>query len=97
MRPASYWSKCPEVGHNRKLQTTTNEESIMSHVWILSEGEKYEGEQVLGVYATYDGAMAELRALAEMVGDVEIKEDWSTASFEDGIFYTIIREKELRA
>ena len=69
----------------------------MAHVWILSECEKYEGEQVLGVYASYDSAIAELKALAEMVWDVEIKEDWSTASFEDGCFYTIIREKELRA
>ena len=67
------------------------------NVWKLSEGERYEGEQVLGVYATYDGAMAELKALGEMVGDVEIKEDWSTASFEDGVFYTIIREKELQS
>jgi hypothetical protein len=95
MRPASYWSKCPEVGHNRELQTTTNEESIMSHVWILSEGEKYEGERVLGVYGSYDSAIAELKALAEMVGDTDIKVDWTTASFEDGIFYTIIREMEV--
>ena len=69
----------------------------MAHVWILSEGEKYEGERVLGVYGSYDSAIAELKALAEMVGDVEIKEDWTAASFEDGCFYTIIREKELRA
>ena len=69
----------------------------MAHVWILSEGEKYEGEQVLGVYATYDGAFSKLKELGEMVGDVDIKEDWSAASFEDGCFYTIIREKELIA
>jgi hypothetical protein len=69
----------------------------MANVWILSEGETYEGEHVLGVYASYDSAIAELKALAEMVGDVEIKEDWSTASFDDGCFYTIIREKELQA
>jgi hypothetical protein len=30
-----------------------------------------------------------------MVGDMDIKVDWTTASFEDGIFYTIIREMEV--
>ena len=65
------------------------------HVWILSEGEKHEGERVMGVYASYDSALAELKALADMVGDMDIKVDWTTASFEDGIFYTIIREMEV--
>jgi hypothetical protein len=67
----------------------------MAHVWILSEGEKYEGERVIGVYGSYDSAIAELKALAEMVGDMDIRVDWTTASFEDGIFYTIIREMEV--
>ena len=67
----------------------------MSHVWVLSEGEKYEGEHVLAVYKTYDSALTELQAMAEMAGGLEIKEDFSAASFEDGVFYTIIREQEL--
>jgi hypothetical protein len=67
------------------------------HVWVLSEGEKYEGEQVLGVYATYDGARRALDEASAMAGSFEISEDYSSASFEDGCFYTIIREKELIA
>lgn len=67
------------------------------NVWILSEGEVDQGERVLSVYRSYDGALAELKAMAEMVGDVEIQESWSAASFKDGMFYTIIREQEIYA
>ena len=67
----------------------------MSHVWVLSEGEKYEGEHVLAVYKTYDGALEDLQELAEMAGGLEIKEDFSSALIDDDGFYTIIREQEL--
>jgi hypothetical protein len=67
----------------------------MKHVWILSEGEKYEGEHVLAVYATYDAARQALDEASDMAGSFEISEDFSCAKFEDGVFYTIIREQEL--
>jgi hypothetical protein len=69
----------------------------MAHVWILSEGEKYEGERVLAVFKSYDSALAELKSLSEMSGNTDIRVDWTAASFEDGIFYTIIREMEVTA
>ena len=67
------------------------------HVWILSEGEKYEGERVIAVYSNYDAALAELRALAEQAGGEDIRVDWTTASFQDGVFYSIIRETEVQS
>ena len=64
------------------------------HVWILSEGERYEGERVIAVYSNYDAAIAALRVQAEEAG-CDIREDWANACFYDGCFYSIIREMEV--
>ncbi len=69
----------------------------MSHVWILSEGEKYEGERVIAVYADYDKALDALQALADQAGCDDVKVDWTNACFYDGIFYSIIRQTEVQS
>ena len=66
----------------------------MKHVWILSEGEKGYDERVTSVFSNYDAAIAALRTLAEEAG-CDIKVSWAAASFEDDVYYTIIREWEV--
>jgi hypothetical protein len=67
----------------------------MAHVWVLSEGEVEQGERVLAVYKSYDGALEDLQEAADMAGGLEIQESFSAAVFKDGVHYTIIREQEL--
>ena len=72
----------------------------MSTVWILSSGEKYEGEHIVAVYKSYDAAVA---ALVQMgVEDYEgepvrkvIDENSDIAIVEDGPFYSIVRPHEV--
>ena len=69
----------------------------MSQVYILSEGEKYEGEYVVAVYGTWDDAMAALKlSLSEPEYEgAELKESRDAAILEAGAFYTIIRMHEV--
>ena len=67
-------------------------------VWILSEGERYEGEQVIAVYGTYDAARKALEALAKDAGaDVRIDGSGDVELFQDGCFYSIIRNQEVQS
>ena len=68
----------------------------MNNVWVLSEGETGRvGENMIAVYGTYETAIAELRQLALMAGGSDISESWASASFSDGMFYTIIRQRNV--
>ena len=72
--------------------------SKLDNVWILSEGEKYEGEHVVAVYSNYDAARKALEALANDAGaDVRIDGNGDVESFQDGCFYSIIRNKEVQS
>lgn len=66
-------------------------------VWILSEGERYEGERVLAVYETYDGAMKALNAIAAQSGNenMAMRQDGDVSIIEDDVFYSIVRPQEL--
>ena len=67
------------------------------NVWILSEGERYEGEQVLAVYGTYDAAMKALTAIGNHSGneDMKMRHDGDIVILEDYVFYSIIRPQEV--
>ncbi|MCP4212053.1 MAG: hypothetical protein GY764_11315 [Halieaceae bacterium] len=66
------------------------------NVWILSEGEKYEGERVLAVFGSWFDALEELEAIAAgSFDDAEIEQSGDVAKIESGIFYTIIRPQEV--
>ena len=74
----------------------------MSTVWVLSSGEKYEGEQIVAIYETWNAAIA---ALVQMgIEDYEgeplrkvIDENSDIAIVEDGPFYSIVRPHEVRS
>ena len=63
------------------------------NVWILSEGERYEGERVLAVYETYDAAMKALNAIAAQSGNenMAMRQDGDVSIIEDDVFYSIVR------
>jgi hypothetical protein len=67
------------------------------NVWILSEGERYEGEQVVAVYATYEAAMKELTAASKhsINEDMKMRHDGDVSILEDDVFYLIIRPQEV--
>ena len=68
-----------------------------SNVWILSEGERYEGERVLAVYGTYDAAIKALTAIGNHSGneDMVMRQDGDVMILEDYVFYSIIRPQEV--
>jgi len=65
----------------------------MNNVWILSEGERYGGEQVLAVYGTSEAAMNALVDIMKHSGneDMKLREDGDVAIVEDYVFYSIVR------
>ena len=67
------------------------------NVWILSEGERYEGERVVAVYGTYDAAMKALNAIAKQSGneDMKMRQDGDVSILEDYVFYSIVRPQEV--
>jgi hypothetical protein len=67
------------------------------NVWILSEGERYEGELVLAVYATHDAAMKALTAASKhsINKDMKMRQDGDVSILEDDVFYLIIRPQEV--
>jgi len=67
------------------------------NIWILSEGERYEGERVLAVYATYQAAMVALNAIADQSGneDMVMRQDGDVSIIEDSVFYSIVRPQEV--
>ena len=67
------------------------------NVWILSEGERYEGEHVLAVYGTYESALKALTAISNHSGneDMKMRQDGDIAILEDYVFYSIIRPQEV--
>ena len=67
------------------------------NVWILSEGERYEGEQVLAVYGTYDAAIKALTDIGTYSGNenMVMRQDGDIAILEDYVFYSIIRPQEV--
>ena len=67
----------------------------MKTVYIMSEGERYEGERVMAVYATWAAAMVDLNAIHQENLDAELRQDGDTAIVESGIFYTIVRHQEV--
>jgi hypothetical protein len=69
----------------------------MAHVWILSEGERYEGEQVVAVYATHEAAMKALTAAGEhsINKDMELRQDGDVSILEDDVFYLVVRPQEV--
>ena len=69
----------------------------MSQVYILSEGERFEGERVVAVYGEWDDAIAALKlSLPEPeYADAELKVDGDLAIIEAGVFYTIVRMQEV--
>ena len=69
----------------------------MSTIWILSEGERYEGEHVLAVYATREAAMKALNAIATHSGNesMKLREDGDVAILEDYVFYSVVRPQEV--
>ena len=74
---------------------TVTKDSTMSTVWTISEGGiKESGEKLIAILATYDSAIKELERMA---GDTIICKGWTTSSFGDGRFYTILRHHNLQA
>jgi hypothetical protein len=66
----------------------------MNKVWVLSEGERYEGESVLGIYSDNADAVRELEAIAERVS-IDIQTEGDKSVLDDGTFYHIIRPMEV--
>ena len=67
----------------------------MQRVYIMSEGERYEGEHVIAVYATRAAAMIDLNAIHQENLDAELRQEGDTAIVESGIFYTVVRTHEV--
>ncbi len=72
----------------------------MTTVWILSSGEKCEGEHIEAVYASWDDALEALKQLGAEDYDGEpvrkvIDENSDIAIIQDGPFYSIIRPHEV--
>ena len=69
----------------------------MSQVYILSEGERGEGEYIVAVYAKWDDAIATLKLLMPEpeYSDAEYREDGDIAILDGGCFYTIVRMTEV--
>ncbi len=67
------------------------------NVWILSEGEKYEGERVIAVYGRYQAAVDALLAIGNHSGneDMQLRVDGDVVILEDDVFYSIIRPQEV--
>lgn len=67
----------------------------MNTVYILSEGERYEGERVIAVYNLWADAFEALKLHQPEpeYTDAELTIRGDIAILESGIFYTIIRPK----
>jgi len=71
----------------------------MSNVWLLSEGERYEGERVLSAHATYDAAFKALKSIGDhsINKDMTMRHDGDVTILEDYVFYCIIRPMEVQS
>jgi hypothetical protein len=64
----------------------------MSIVWILSEGEDFEGDSVVAVYAKQGDAMRALEAIANIANSkVRTDGDFSIVQDEGCPYYTVLR------